>query len=203
MSKRRSLTLLETMTGTVIATIRTAAPTGWLLFNGDTMGSSASGATRASDDHRDLFVLLWDSFTNTDAPVSGGRGANAAADWTANKTITLPDMRGRSVIGTGTGSGLSSRTHGAKVGAETHTLGESEMPAHGHQVYAGTGATSANAVDGGAATAQGMGGSTSSTGLGSITNFTASAQQIVRNTGGGAAHNNVQPSMALNWIVKI
>jgi microcystin-dependent protein len=203
MSKRRSLTFLETMTGTVIATIRTAAPTGWLLFNGDTMGSASSGATRASADNQELFLLLWASFTNTDAPVSGGRGVSAAADWAANKTITLPDMQGRTVIGTGTGSGLTARTHGAKLGTETHVLTEAEMPTHGHQIYAGTGTTSANAVDAGGSTARGFGGSTSSTGLGSITNFPASSQAAIRTTGSGSAHANMQPSMALNWIVKI
>lgn len=203
MSKRRSLNFLETMAGTVIATVRTAAPTGWLLFNGDTMGSATSGATRASIDHQELFLILWNSFSNTDAPVSGGRGASAAADWAANKTITLPDMRGRTLIGTGTGSGLTARTHGAKLGAENHTLSTTEMPAHGHDIYAGTGATSANAVDAGASTARGFGGSTSSTGLTTHTNFATGGQQAIRNTGGGAAHNNMQPSMALNWIVKI
>lgn len=190
------------MTGTVIATILTAAPTGWLMFNGDTLGSASSSATRASADFKELFVALWNSLTNTDAPVSGGRGGSASADWTANKTITLPDMRGRSIIGTGTGSGLTARTHGAKVGAENHTLVTGEIPAHGHDIYAGTGATSANAVDAGALTARGFGGSSSSTGLSIHTNFATGGQQAIRNTGGGTAHNNMQPSMALNWIVK-
>lgn len=34
----------------------------------------------------------------------------------------LPDLRGRTVIGTGQGTGLTSRAAGAQVGAETHTL---------------------------------------------------------------------------------
>jgi microcystin-dependent protein len=201
MSKRRSLTFLETMTGTVIATIRSAAPTGWLLFNGDTFGSATSGATRASADHQELFLVLWASLTNTDAPVSGGRGATAAADWAANKTITLPDMRGRSIIGTGNGSGLSARTHGAKVGAEEHTLTEAQMPLHGHAVRR------SNFSQTGAST-QTTGGYMTHTG--SAINdaaFTGTPSntggQQIGGTGGGTAHNNMQPSMALNWIVKI
>jgi microcystin-dependent protein len=201
MSKRRSLSLLETMTGTVVATVRTAAPTGWLLFNGDTMGSASSGATRASADHEELFKVLWDSFTNTDAPVSGGRGASAAADWTANKTITLPDMRGRTIIGTGTGSGLSARTHGAKVGAETHTLGESEMPLHGHPFRATyvSAASAAVQTTGGFLTNNGSASSQVAY-TGAVSN---NQGQQIGGTGGGAAHNNMQPSMVLNWMVKI
>lgn len=48
MSKRRTLQLFQGMTKTVIATILTAALTGWLMFNGDTVGSASSAATRAS-----------------------------------------------------------------------------------------------------------------------------------------------------------
>jgi hypothetical protein len=196
MSKRRSLTFLETMTGTVIATVRTTAPTGWLLFNGETMGSASSGATRASADHQELFTVLWNSFNNTDAPVSGGRGASAAADWTANKTITLPDMRGRTIIGTGTGAGLSARTHGAQLGTETHTLAESEMPLHGHayRQATGTGTTSGGFLTG----------TTSPTNQVAFTGTPSNTLgQQIGGTGGGAAHQNMQPSMVLNWLVKI
>jgi microcystin-dependent protein len=202
MSKRRSLTFLETMTGTVIATVRTTAPAGWLLLNGDTMGSAASGATRASDDHQELFTVIWNSFTNTDAPVSGGRGASAAADWTANKTITLPDMRGRTIIGTGTGAGLSARTHGAKVGAEEHALTEAQMPLHGHPFRANyvTASSAAVQTTGGFLTNNGASASSQPAYTGAVSN---NQGQQIGGTGGGAAHNNMQPSMALNWLVKI
>jgi microcystin-dependent protein len=201
MSKRRTLQLSEGMTGTVIATILTAAPTGWLLFNGDTVGSASFGATRASADHQELFLILWASLTNADAPVSGGRGATAAADWAANKTITLPDMRGRSIIGTGTGSGLSARTHGAKVGAEEHSLTEAQMPLHGHPFRATyvTASSAAVQTTGGFLTNNGSASSQAAY-TGAVSN--TQGQQI-GGTGGGTAHNNMQPSMALNWIVKI
>ncbi len=188
------------MTGTVIATILTAAPTGWLMFNGDTLGSASSAATRASADFKELFVALWNSLTNTDAPVSGGRGESASADWTANKTITLPDMRGRSIIGTGTGSGLTARTHGAKVGAEDHMLTEAQMPLHGHplRTSAFAQATAPSSITGGIMI--------STVSNANQTAFTgtpsATLGQQVGGTGGGTAHNNMQPSMALNWIVK-
>lgn len=196
MSKRRTLQLSDGMTGMVSATILTSAPSGWLLFNGDTVGSVASGATRASATNENIFVALWSSLTNTDAPVSGGRGASAAADWAANKTITLPDLRGRSIIGTGTGSGLTARTHGTKLGAEDHTLTESQMPLHGHPFMHATGPAT---TSGGLLT-----GNTSPNNHVAFTGTptTTNGQQI-GGTGGGTAHNNMQPSMALNWIVKI
>jgi microcystin-dependent protein len=202
MSKRRSLTFLETMTGTVIATVRTTAPTGWLLFDGNTMGSASSGATRASADHQELFTVLWDSFSNTDAPVSGGRGATAEDDWEANKTITLPDMRGRTIIGTGTGAGLSARTHGARLGVETHALAESEMPLHGHPFRANyvSAASAAVQTTGGFLTNNSGTASSQPAYTGAVSN---SQGQQIGGTGGGAAHQNMQPSMVLNWLVKI
>jgi hypothetical protein len=69
--------------------------TGWVRDNGRTIGSASSGATeRANADTSALFAYLWNNFSNTICPVSTGRGANAAADFAANKTITLPDKRG-------------------------------------------------------------------------------------------------------------
>lgn len=68
---------------------------GWVRANGRTMGSASSGATeRANADTATLFAYLWNTFSNTICPVSTGRGANAAADFAANKTITLLDWRG-------------------------------------------------------------------------------------------------------------
>jgi microcystin-dependent protein len=196
MSKRSTLQLSEGMTGTVMATILTTSPLGWLMLNGDTVGSATSGATRASATHQNIFLALWASFTNTDAPVSGGRGASAAADWAANKTITLPDMRGRSIIGTGAGSGLTARTHGEKLGAETHTLTESQIPLHGHPFMHATGGPH---TSGGLLT-----GNTSPNNHVAFTGTpTTTDGQQIGGTGGDTAHNNMQPSMALNWLIKI
>jgi len=68
---------------------------GWTRANGRTMGSASSGATeRANADTSALFSYLWNNFSNAVCPVSTGRGASAAADFAANKTITLLDWRG-------------------------------------------------------------------------------------------------------------
>ena len=201
MNKRQTLTLAEGMTGTVISTILTAAPEGWLLFNGDTVGDASSTATRASADYQNLFLALWTNLSDTYAPVVGGRGASAAADWAAHKRITLPDLRGRTIIGTGTGSGLTARTHGAGIGAETHTLATSEMPLHGHPVRRAnlTQATASSQTTGGFMTNTGTPVNDAAfTGTPSAT-----AGEQIGGTGGGGSHNNMQPSLALNWMIKI
>src|SRR5690606_21344421 len=76
----------------------TGTHSGWVRANGRTIGSASSGATeRANADCEALFEHLWGADTNLS--VSGGRGANAASDWAANKTIALPDFRDRVIVG--------------------------------------------------------------------------------------------------------
>lgn len=71
---------------------------GFVRANGRTIGSATSGASeRANSDCNALFQFLWNADPNL--AVSGGRGASSAADWAANKTITLPDWRGRTIAG--------------------------------------------------------------------------------------------------------
>ncbi|HXJ22501.1 MAG TPA: tail fiber protein, partial [Polyangia bacterium] len=84
-----------------------AVPAGWLLCD----GSAVSRTTYAS-----LFAAIGINF-------GGGDGIT---------TFNLPDLRGRTIIGAGHGTGLTARTLGQTVGEETHTLSTSEMPAHSH-----------------------------------------------------------------------
>ena len=169
--------------GTTMMYVGTSAPTGWLIFNGDTIGSAASGATKAAAIYEDLFKLFWDSMADSEAAVSSGRGASAQADWDADKTLTMPDGRGRAIIGTGTGAGLTARTHGDTDGAETHQLVEAEMPGHTHSVPSG--ASNASSYSSGGA------------------EVAYAAAQTTGATGGDGTHNNMAPWLALNFIVKI
>ena len=46
--------------------------------------------------------------------------------------FTLPDARGRTAIGVGTGAGLTARALGAKLGEEKHILTVQELATHSH-----------------------------------------------------------------------
>lgn len=77
-----------------------AAQPGYVRLNGLTIGNASSSASeRANADTVDLFTLLWNNLDNTVCPVSSGRGGSAASDFAANKTLGLPDMRGRTFVG--------------------------------------------------------------------------------------------------------
>ena len=91
-------------TGDLKWTIKTAADTGWILMNDGTISNAAPGAgtTRANADTAALYSLLWTNFSDALCPVSTGRGASAAADFAANKTIALPAWAGRSIAIAGT-----------------------------------------------------------------------------------------------------
>jgi hypothetical protein len=134
--------------------------TGWVRSNGRTIGSAASGATeRASADTEELFAYLWNNFDNSTCAVSSGRGANAAADFAANKTIVTLDMRDKSPFGLSdmgnTSTGTLGTTAGATGGASTVTLAQTNLPnvnfshslaaaTHTHNVSGNTGGHSAS-----------------------------------------------------------
>lgn len=110
-------------------------------------------------------------------------------------TFNLPDLRGRVVAGqddmggssanrlTGLAGGVNGDTLGADGGAESHVLTTAEMPSHRHNL--------------GTAVA----GSNSNSNLGVIGDAGGDNRQSSL-TGGGGAHNNVQPTLILNYIIK-
>ena len=105
-------------------------------------------------------------------------------------TFNLPDRRGRVGVGKATSGQFS--TIGAKPGAEDHTLTVDQMPSHTH--------TSGGNSDGFVAHALGGGGYTVG-----FTNANTGEMMWYRQplaSGGGQAHNNVQPSFVTNYIIK-
>lgn len=124
-------------TGKLGLFLRPSAPPGWVRLRGRTIGSAQSGATeRANSDCHALFVQLWNACDNTICPVLGGRGANAEADWAANKELTLPNDEADGGLfwrawSEGSGRGLGSyQADGNK--AHSHTASAADDGAHGH-----------------------------------------------------------------------
>lgn len=209
-------------TGFATPYVGATAPTGWVFLDGETIGDASSGATeRANADCEDLFTLLWNSMADTEAPVSGGRGASAAADWAAHKTITLPDARGRVIAApddlggsaasrlTSGGSGVDGATLGASGGSETHTLLAAEVAAHSHTgSAASSGAHTHTAALGNNVLGSISGGPTTvyCTAESTVTTSTSGAHThvvTIDNAGGDGAHANVQPTLVLTMIVKL
>lgn len=102
-------------------------------------------------------------------------------------TFNIPDLRGR--IGVGESSDTEFNTLGKTGGSKTHILTIDEMPSHTHAAinytmgYTGGSQTGYNTLINGVAT--------SDTG------------NAVKSTGGGQAHNNLQPYITINYIIKI
>jgi microcystin-dependent protein len=178
--------------------------TGFVRCTGGTIGSVASlGSERANNDTEALFLFLWNK--NAGLTVSGGRGASAAADWTANKTIALPDLRRRTLIGIGEGGSL-----GTTGGAETHTLTLAQMPTHTHtgsvsldnHAHTYTTRNSLETIREGSSTQVSnlwkgsLADDTGAAGAGSESFTTAAA-------GGSASHNIMQPYMTITYYMKL
>lgn len=211
-------------TGDAKLTFKNVADAGWVLMDDGSIGNAVSGATtRANADTEALYTLLWTAIPDAWAAVSGGRGASAAADFAANKALTLPKALGRALAVAGAGSGLTARALGEYLGAETHALTAAENGPHAHGINdAGHSHTTnttgdhshtsaADAVhDGGAITdnqsiwpCAERGTATGVAGAHSHTVSASNANITVQSNGSGMPHNNMQPSAFFNVMVKL
>jgi len=189
-----ALRTLLTPTGSLTPYAGSSAPTGWLFC----YGQAVSRVT-----YVDLFTAIGTTYGSGDG----------------STTFNLPDLRGRVIAGkddmggasanrlTDQSGGLNGDILGDSGGSETHTLTTAQMPTHTHTV---------NSVTVYAASVSGTNSGTSYSGLSytsvndfdSITRFGTTGDGVnshtasLANTGSGAAHNNVQPTFILNYIIK-
>ena len=121
-------------------------------------------------------------------------------------TFGLPDLRGRSAIGSGQGPGLNNIMQGQKLGTQSNTLNETQLPSHTHGA---TSVANASTADGESTEPSGnlwAGGGAASKVYNAPTTPTApmagnAVTTTVANTGGGQPVNNRAPETAVNYII--
>ncbi|WP_018184713.1 hypothetical protein [Kaistia granuli] len=218
-------------TGDIKTRFATGVHPGWERCNGRTIGDATSGATgRANADTQALFEFLWAAVPNTILAVNGGRGASASADFTAHKTIQLPDFRGRAVFGLDDmGTSAAGRLLSALVatgsptqlgssgGDDQHVLTVpelpvvtpagtiSEIPPHVHGLSGNGGPLGRGSAEGGARDTQLMSPSGAASSPPINTGTAGGVTPTFTGTpfGGGAPHNNMPPFALASFYIKL
>lgn len=217
--------------GTPLQSLTSTLPAGFVAMNALTIGGPSSNAGYARADALFLYVANWVSFSNAQCPIltSAGvpttRGANAVADFQANKQLTLPNGKGIGLIGADTMGGAASTflsgvpivsgnstTPGSVVGENGHTLSLAETAT-------GINSSGTNTINVSGASSQNLGFSYASVGLtgggGVFVNSPTGISTVVTNSSGsntinvqsnntgGGSHNNVERSMIVYWGQKL
>lgn len=183
-------------TGSIMMFGAAAAPTGWLLCNGASLLRAGTYA--------DLFAVIGTTYGSVDGT-----------------HFNVPNLKGKVVVGVDAAQ-TEFDTLGETGGTKTHTLTSGEMPSHGHtQDSHGHGLTTTPDINHTHQQTLGGGGlvnfaTAAGTGIGAQSNNSITGGDIElhkhtvngvtatnQNTGGGTAHNNLQPYMAVNYIIKI
>ena len=121
-------------------------------------------------------------------------------------TFALPDLRGRTAIHPGTGPGLSAYRLGQAGGAEQVTLTVNQMPSHNHSVSAtlrGTNTAGDSSVPGGNTLASKSRTDIYQTAAPDVDMQAGSVAVSQANAGGGQAHENRMPYLAINHIIAL
>lgn len=116
-------------------------------------------------------------------------------------TTALPDLQGRAAMHPGRGPGLTSRRLGQRGGVETVTLSEAQMPNHNHTMRTLSDPGDlfqANNTRSLSRSRNGFAYQSNST-----SNLVALDSRTLPNTGGSQPHNNLQPFIAMNFIIAL
>ena len=118
--------------------------------------------------------------------------------------FALPDLRSRVPVGMGQGVNLSPYTIGQQTGSESVKLDASQMPSHNHVINADNATTTGAATPANnflaAGTAAGRPSNNFSTGLTAATTLNGNS---VSSFGGNQPHTNIQPVLAMNYIIAL
>ena len=186
-------------TGAIFLFAGKHVPDGWLICNGAAVNRST---------YADLFRVIGTTY-------GVGNGST---------TFNVPDLRGRFPLGRDDmGDTSANRVTAAAAdrlggsgGAETHTLTTAEMPAHNHKAFVDpeggwTGSRSERDWIHNSSRSRVFAGRNIGRGSGTGYEDAKSVGHVTRNphsrtplnpTGGDAAHNNLPPYLALNYLIK-
>ncbi len=154
------------------------APKDWELCNGQLLNIA---------EYVSLYTLLGTTY--------GGDGRT---------NFGLPSLEGRSPMHTGFGPGLTHRNLGELGGVETVTLTQQDIATHGHAWQ-----VASAPVDQTAFAAHALGSFAGRTSVNAYnnpnpaTNITTMAPDILGIAGAGASHDNMQPTLVINFIISL
>ena len=184
--------------GTIVMTGRSSAPSGWLICNGDAVDRTL---------YAQLFAAIGETF--------------GVGDGTT--TFNLPDMRGRVAAGVGTGTGggasgtgqptggvaLTNYAVGSWRGEETHQLTKPELPnynltvtdpGHAHTQRTNVGGSGESGTRW--VLADDDLNTSAVVRTNSLSVGTSTTGITVSSGGSGTAHQNLQPTVGLNFIIR-
>jgi microcystin-dependent protein len=150
------------------------APRGWALCNGQLLQISQNTA---------LFSLLGTTY--------GGDGKS---------TFALPNLQGRAPMHAGSGPGLSPHFLGEEAGVNSVTLLTSEMPSHSHLLLGTNARAGVGSPDGNVLNRSVGENAYQTTSTGSLVGMDPN---MVGLSGGSQPHNNMQPYLALTFIIAL
>ena len=179
--------VLDMPLGTILPIATESVPEGWMLCDGREI---------AIEEYQGLYDLIGTTY-----------GAGDSAFWAQvfypATTFNIPDLRGRTIIGANDMGGEQSDVltiHQASAGQiggeEMHQLTEEEMPNHTHGIQYFRRDAGSNSQD----PWNGTGGGPASMGSSDWRN---NGNVRAAGSGGDQPHNNMQPYMALNYMMKV
>jgi microcystin-dependent protein len=157
--------------------------------NINTLVNNTIPALTITSYYGDVAPLGWQLCNGEILRAINGNDAVYVNDGTTIKVLKTPNLKGRVIVGHDIGN--TTRKIGSVGGAETHSLTIEEMPPHSHK-------TMPNPDN-----AHWSGWSMPNWGLlGSANNPNQDVWIPTSSTGGGQPHNNMQPYIILNYIIK-
>ncbi|MCB0457735.1 MAG: tail fiber protein [Flavobacteriaceae bacterium] len=176
---------MDGVLGTIMLFGANWAPRNWALCNGQLLAISSNTA---------LFSIIGTTY--------GGDGRT---------TFALPDLRGRVPVSYGQGNGLTNRAIGIPFGSESTVLNASNLPAHNHSASLHVSSADSSQTAATANSTIATPGSTEGRTFTATQGFNAASPDVTMNagsvvtgnTGGNIPLNNMQPTLAMNYVICI